>query len=187
MERITVEGEIDNYYVFKQYIIADLTIPKYQYTVLPYNYTYSPISLFYDNNYNIAIIKGINGANIFQVGLANCGNYTFYIYDRYNNSVYPVIAVVKYFVITGKGVETPFKVLTSFTDFNYSVIIVNDTYALIITNNTILSKLIRYITSSLDAGFIIFNGKPISGYAVLGDNLSVNGVYTVLNALYTNV
>ncbi|MEM0068256.1 MAG: hypothetical protein QXP62_03065, partial [Saccharolobus sp.] len=129
MERITVEGEIDNYYVFKQYIIADLTIPKYQYTVLPYNYTYSPISLFYDNNYNIAIIKGINGANIFQVGLANCGNYTFYIYDRYNNSVYPVIAVVKYFVITGKGVETPFKVLTSFTDFNYSVIIVNDTYA----------------------------------------------------------
>ncbi|MEM3911643.1 MAG: hypothetical protein QXE55_05040, partial [Saccharolobus sp.] len=102
-------------------------------------------------------------------------------------SVYPAIAVVKYFVITGKGVETPFKVLTSFTDFNYSVIIVNDTYALIITNNTILSKLIRYITSSLDAGFIIFNGKPISGYAVLGDNLSVNGVYTVLNALYTNV
>lgn len=73
MERITVEGEIDNYYVFKQRIIAvnelNLTIPNInatpQYTVLPYNYTYSPVSLFYDNNYNIAIIKGINGANIF--------------------------------------------------------------------------------------------------------------------------
>ncbi|WP_338599217.1 hypothetical protein V6M85_09500 [Sulfolobus tengchongensis] len=184
-EDVTIPGEINNLYTFKEQIInatevSHYVIPSHSSLsanlILPFNYTYAPVTVFNSSYYEVDVVKGLNGVTVLEVGFINYRNFTFYIYNTTNQRVYPATSITDHFVITNNGVETPFPILGSILENNSSLIIINSTSALLILNNKSVIDEPIYDVYSIEPSYILSNNKLLLGYSIF---ISDPGVYRI--------